>query len=64
MDECRIVTVPENTPNATEQLGTKRKFWFQGEDSVNYLFKEARPNTGEDWSEKIAPSSLPRECSN
>ncbi len=54
MDECRIVTVPENTPNATEQLGTKRKFWFQGEDSVNYLFKEARPNTGEDWSEKVA----------
>ena len=36
-----------------EQLGSKPKFWFkyQGE---NWLFKEARANTGEDWSEKIA----------
>ena len=37
-----------------EQLGSKPKFWFkyQGE---NWLFKEARANTGEDWSEKLAP---------
>ena len=36
-----------------EQLGSKPKFWFkfQGE---NWLFKEARKNTGEDWSEKVA----------
>lgn len=36
-----------------EQLGSKPKFWFkyQGE---NWLFKEARENTGEDWAEKVA----------
>jgi len=36
-----------------EQLGSKPKFWFKlaGE---NWLFKEARENTGEDWSEKVA----------
>jgi hypothetical protein len=49
-----VVTVPENVANAAEQLGTKRKFWFQGTDSVKYLFKEARPGTGEDWAEKVA----------
>ncbi len=36
-----------------EALGTKDKFWveYEGED---WLFKVARPNTGEDWSEKLA----------
>ncbi len=49
-----VVTVPGKEANGAEQLGTKRKFWFQGPDSVDYLFKEARPGTGEDWAEKVA----------
>lgn len=36
-----------------EQLGSKPKFWFKWDDE-NWLFKEARENTGEDWSEKVA----------
>lgn len=40
-----------------EQLGTKEKFWFRGMPSDElklYLFKFARPDTGEHWAEKIA----------
>ncbi|MDL5047509.1 HipA domain-containing protein [Oscillatoria amoena NRMC-F 0135] len=36
-----------------EQLGSKPKFWFK-RNGENWLFKEARKNTGEDWSEKLA----------
>jgi hypothetical protein len=36
-----------------EQLGSKPKFWFKW-NGENWLFKEARVNTGEDWSEKVA----------
>jgi len=37
-----------------EQLGTKEKFWFYDTDGIKKLFKVGRPNTGENWSEKIA----------
>jgi hypothetical protein len=50
----QIINVPDHAADLPEQLGTKPKFWFQGENSVNYLFKEGRPNTGDDWSEKVA----------
>jgi len=37
-------------------MGTKYKFWFSniadGED--DFIFKQGRPGTGEDWAEKIA----------
>lgn len=36
-----------------EALGTKTKFWIEHEGHI-WLFKEARANTGEDWSEKLA----------
>ena len=48
-----VVTVPGDAADLVEQLGTKPKFWYKDND-VNYLFKEARPNTGEDWAEKVA----------
>jgi hypothetical protein len=35
-------------------MGTKEKFWFHHEELGLCLYKKARPNTGEDWSEKIA----------
>jgi HipA-like protein len=37
-----------------EQLGTKPKFWFRHVDGERWLFKFARPNTGEHWAEKVA----------
>lgn len=36
-----------------ETLGTKTKYWFKRQEEF-WLYKEARENTGEDWSEKIA----------
>ncbi len=49
-----IVNVPEGISDLPEQLGTKFKFWYRGEDSCHYLFKEGRPGTGENWAEKVA----------
>ena len=49
-----IIRVPDEVANSLEQLGTKPKFWFRDERSVNCLFKEVRKGTGEDWSEKVA----------
>ncbi|GGA02764.1 hypothetical protein [Okeania sp. KiyG1] len=52
-DLFNIIEVKEDSILETEQLGTKDKFWYC-EDELNYLYKKARPNTGEAWSEKIA----------
>ncbi len=38
----------------TEPLGTKYKFWYHDPVFGLSLFKEGRPNTGENWAEKIA----------
>ncbi len=45
-----IVTLVGNAPTAEEPLGTKEKFWYDGGE---FLFKQVRPDTGEDWSEKV-----------
>jgi len=47
-----VVEVPSAAASLTEQLGTKPKFWYEGDK--RRLFKEVRPGTGEDWSEKVA----------
>ncbi|MBD2530615.1 hypothetical protein H6G97_13955 [Nostoc flagelliforme FACHB-838] len=49
-----IIEIPPDAPEDTEDLGTKEKFWFHHQDLGLCLYKKARPNTGEDWSEKIA----------
>lgn len=49
----QIVEVPQDAPNASEQMGTKPKFWFL-DDGIDFLFKEGRQGTGEDWAEKVA----------
>lgn len=49
----QIVTIPPDAREDTEQLGSKPKFWVLLDDG-RWLFKEARPNTGEDWAEKAA----------
>jgi len=46
-----IIEVPDDAAELTEQLGTKPKFWFRI-GNAEHLFKEARPGSGEDWSEK------------
>jgi hypothetical protein len=45
-----IITVAANAPEATEPLGTKDKFWYEG---GMFLFKQVRRGTGEDWAEKV-----------
>jgi len=35
-------------------MGSRFKFWFNHPEQGNCLFKQIRPNTGEDWAEKIA----------
>lgn len=52
-----MYTVYEIAPGAaqsTETLGTKYKFWYRDPIFGLTLFKEGRPNTGENWAEKIA----------
>lgn len=48
-----IIQVPDDAPEQLEQLGTKWKFWYREPDDVRWLFKEGRPNTGENWAEKV-----------
>ena len=54
MDEFPVIQVPSDAARAPEAMGTKRKFWFHDPTLCTCLFKSARPNTGEDWAEKIA----------
>ena len=51
-----IVHLATDVKEAVEQLGSKPKFWlrFTDDPDKRWLFKFARENTGEDWSEKIA----------
>jgi hypothetical protein len=48
-----VMEIAANRGFLDEPMGTKRKFWFR-EGEVRWLFKYARPGTGEHWSEKIA----------
>ena len=48
-----IISIPLEAREDTEQLGSKPKFWVLLHEQ-RWLFKEARPNTGEDWAEKAA----------
>ncbi len=48
-----IIRIEDDAPEFLEQLGTKEKYWLRiGER--RHLFKIGRPNTGENWAEKIA----------
>lgn len=49
-----VISVPANTAESIEQLGTKEKFWFTDPQRGRCLCKIIRPGTGEDWSEKVA----------
>lgn len=49
-----VISVEEGAADNVEYLGSKQKFWFNHSEFGRSLWKAARPNTGEDWSEKIA----------
>ncbi|MDJ0662434.1 MAG: hypothetical protein QNJ42_23550 [Crocosphaera sp.] len=49
-----IIKISSKAPVESETMGTKEKFWFHHEELGLCLYKKARQNTGEDWSEKIA----------
>ena len=48
-----IIIIPDDAPIQYEQMGTKYKFWYLSDDGVRMLFKQGRPNTGENWAEKV-----------
>lgn len=52
MEKYKIYNI--HSRDEMEQLGTKEKFWFYDTDGIKKLFKIGRPNTGENWSEKVA----------
>lgn len=49
-----IIEVPSGSAEIVEQLGTKAKFWYIDHLLGRSLFKRGRPNTGENWAEKVA----------
>lgn len=51
-----IINISDREISVIEQMGTKYKFWFSFERNgvEDYIFKQGRPGTGEDWAEKIA----------
>ena len=46
--------VPAGSALSAEPLGTKYKFWYRDQAHGLTLFKEGRPNTGENWAERLA----------
>jgi len=48
-----IINVPDDASTQLEQLGTKAKFWFRNDKNKPMLFKQGRPETGENWAEKV-----------
>ena len=53
-DHFPIIEVPTDAARAEEAMGSKSKFWYNDANFGDCLFKRSRPNTGEDWSEKVA----------
>lgn len=55
-DEFPILLVTQEAYEASsnETLGSKYKFWFYHEELGRCLYKQSRPNLGEDWAEKVA----------
>ncbi len=49
-----MIIVPNRTVRIAEQLGSRDKYWFIGDDGdTQYLFKLGRPGTGEHWAEVV-----------
>lgn len=52
-DESSILEIDPSWRRGIEDMGSKPKFWFRYKEEM-WLFKRARPNTGEHWAEKVA----------
>jgi HipA-like C-terminal domain len=52
-NEPSILEIDPKWRREIEDMGSKPKFWFRYQDEM-WLFKQARPNTGEHWAEKVA----------
>ncbi len=52
--EFTVVEVKSEWERESEDMGSKRKFWYNNPDSGNLLFKYPRGDSGEHWAEKIA----------
>lgn len=53
-----VIHIRADSPELTEQLGSKPKFWFRmAGDDQPWLFKYTRENTGEHWAEKLRRKS-------
>ena len=53
VDVFPVVDISLVEPDFIEQMGSKEKFWYY-QNGDRYLFKAGRPNTGENWAEKVA----------
>ena len=53
LNDYPIIDIPQDAREDVEQLGSKPKFWVSLANG-RWLFKVARPSTGEDWAEKVA----------
>ena len=55
-DQFPIISVRQEDYQLShdETMGTKSKFWFRHPELGRCLYKHIRPNTGEDWAEKVA----------
>lgn len=49
-----VVTKEAYELSKNETMGSKYKFWFEHEELGRCLYKQVRPNLGEDWAEKVA----------
>ena len=54
VSEYPIVPVAHDSRLGKEQMGSKEKFWFQGSNDADWLFKFPTKGTGGHWAEKIA----------
>jgi len=52
--EYPIIRVPYDAPIAKEPTGSRVNFWYDDPQLGRCLYKEPRPETGEDWAEKTA----------
>jgi hypothetical protein len=49
-----FITQSDYESSLNETLGSKYKFWFHHDELGRCLYKQSRPNLGEDWAEKVA----------
>lgn len=49
-----IFDIAEDLPRPSEQAGAENKFWYMDPCHGRTLFKAGRPNTGENWAERLA----------